>query len=296
MRTMRDYMIRATAADEYVRAFAVSCRGVTEEARKRHHLSPVATAALGRTMAGALMMGADLKNDSDLLTVQFVCDGPIGGITVTADPLGAVKGYVGNPDVLLPPNAKGKLDVGGAVGSGQLRIMKDIGLKEPYAGSVNIQTGEIAEDLNYYFAVSDQIPSATSLGVLVDTGDYHVRCAGGFLIQLMPFCPDETAEKIEAACAGCPPVTTMLREGKTPEEILAFVLDGLDPVVHETKDVFFRCDCSRIRVEKALIAMGRRELAVLIAEDRPVTLNCGFCNTDYTFSVEELKAIAEKVR
>ena len=291
---MKDYIIRATAADEYVRAFAVTTRGVTEEARRRHGLSPVASAALGRTMAAALMMGIDLKNDKDVLTLQFVCDGPIGGITVTANSHGEVKGYVQNPNVLLPPNAKGKLDVGGAVGRGQLRVMKDIGLKEPYAGNVDIQTGEIAEDISYYFATSDQVPSAVALGVLVDTADYHIRESGGFIIQLMPFCPDEIAAKLEAKCAGSPSVTSMLRSGMTPEAILESLLGDMDLHIHEKKEVAFRCDCSRIRVEKALVAMGSGELASLISENKPVTLNCGFCNTDYTFSVEELKTILEK--
>lgn len=293
---MEDYIIRATAADEYVRAFAVTTRGVTEEARKRHSLSPVASAALGRTMAAALMMGIDLKNDRDLLTLQFVCDGPIGGITVTANAKGEVKGYVQNPDVLLPPSAKGKLDVGRAVGNGQLRVMKDIGLKEPYAGNVDIQTGEIAEDLSYYFATSDQIPSAVALGVLVDTGDYHIRESGGFIIQLMPFCPDEIAEKLEMKCAAAPSVTTMLRNGMSPEAILQDLLGDMDLHIHEKKNVAFRCDCSRIRVEKALIAMGSGELASLVQEGKPVTLNCGFCNTDYTFSLEELQALLQKMR
>ncbi|MBQ6468886.1 MAG: Hsp33 family molecular chaperone HslO [Lachnospiraceae bacterium] len=293
---MEDYIIRATAADEYVRAFAVTTRGVTEEARKRHSLSPVASAALGRTMAAALMMGIDLKNDRDLLTLQFVCDGPIGGITVTANAKGEVKGYVQNPDVLLPPSAKGKLDVGRAVGNGQLRVMKDIGLKEPYAGNVDIQTGEIAEDLSYYFATSDQIPSAVALGVLVDTGDYHIRESGGFIIQLMPFCPDEIAEKLEMKCAAAPSVTTMLRNGMSPEAILQDLLGDMDLHIHEKKNVAFRCDCSRIRVEKALIAMGSGELASLVQEGKPVTLNCGFCNMDYTFSLEELQALLQKMR
>ena len=293
---MKDYIIRATAADEYVRAFAVTTRGVTEEARKRHDLSPVASAALGRTMAAALMMGIDLKNDRDLLTLQFVCDGPIGGITVTANAKGEVKGYVQNPHVLLPPNAKGKLDVGGAVGHGELRIMKDIGLKEPYAGSVSIQTGEIAEDISYYFATSDQVPSAVSLGVLVDTGDYHIRESGGFILQLMPFCPDEIAAKLEAKCAASPSVTQMLRNGMTPEDILRELLGEMDLRIHEKKEVAFRCDCSRIRVEKALIAMGSGELASLVQEGKPVTLNCGFCNTDYTFSVAELEDILNRMR
>ena len=214
----RDYVIRATAAAGFVRAFAVSAQGVVEEARNRHGLSPVASAALGRTMAAALMMGYDLKNENDLLTLQFACDGPIGGITVTADSRGTVKGYVNQPLVILPANAKGKLDVGGAIGNGELRVIKDIGLKEPYNGVVEIQTGEVGEDLAYYFAVSEQVPSVVALGVLVDTGDYHIREAGGIMIHLMPDCPDETAALLEEKCRALPQITALLREGKKPEE------------------------------------------------------------------------------
>ncbi len=291
---MNDYLIRATAANDYIRAFAVTSRGVSEEARKRHGLSPVATAALGRTMAAGLLMGADLKNDTDLLTIRFLCDGPIGGITVTANARGQVKGYVNQPLVLLPPNEKGKLDVGGAVGHGQLQVIMDVGLKEPYAGSVEIQTGEIAEDLTYYIAVSQQIPSVVSLGVLVDTGDYHVRESGGFLIQLLPGCPDEIAEQLEAVCTTLPSMTTMLRSGQSIEEILSSVLDPFGLRIHEKKEVAFHCDCSRERVEKALIAMGEKELRELIAEKKPATLHCGFCNTDYIFSVKELEDLTRR--
>ena len=179
---MTDYLVRATAANDFVRAFAVTTRGVTEEARKRHNLSPVTAAALGRSMAGALMMGVDMKGERDLLTLQFLCDGPIGGITVTADSHGNVKGFVENPDVVLPPNSFGKLDVGGAVGSGRLRVLRDIGLKEPYVGEVAIQNGEIAQDLTYYFAVSEQVPSVVALGVLVNMQDQSILESGGYTI------------------------------------------------------------------------------------------------------------------
>ena len=290
---MNDYLIRATAAGEFIRMFAVTSRGVTEEARKRHGLSPVASAALGRTMAAALMMGADLKNDGDLLTVQFAGDGPIGGITATADASGNVKGYVQEPMVLLPPNAQGKLDVGGAVGRGRLNVMKDIGLKEPYSGTVEIQTGEIAEDLSYYFAVSEQVPSVVSLGVLCDTGDYHIRESGGFMIQLMPFCPEEIITGLEEACRTAPSATEMLREGMTPEDIAEKLLGKWNPRILEKKDVRFHCSCSRKRVEKVLMAMGRKDLQSLIDEGQPVTLHCSFCNSDYTFSVAEMENLLE---
>jgi len=291
---MTDYLVRGTAAHDFVRAFAVTTTGVTEAARKAHDLSPVASAALGRTMAAALMMGADMKNDKDVLTLQFLCDGPIGGITATADSHGSVKGFVNNPAVLLPPNEFGKLDVGGAVGQGVLHVLKDIGLKEPYAGEVDIQTGEIAQDLTYYFAVSEQVPSVVALGVLMNKEDDTVLTSGGYIIQLMPDCPEEIISQLEKACVSAPPVTTMLRDGGTPESILADLLGGLDFRVMEQMPVAFRCDCSRERVEKALIALGPKEIRSLIAEGKPVTLNCHFCNTDYTFTTEELIDILQK--
>lgn len=291
---MTDYLVRGTAAHDFVRAFAVTTTGVTEAARKAHGLSPVASAALGRTMAAALMMGADMKNDKDVLTLQFLCDGPIGGITATADSHGSVKGFVNNPAVLLPPNEFGKLDVGGAVGQGVLHVLKDIGLKEPYAGEVDIQTGEIAQDLTYYFAVSEQVPSVVALGVLMNKEDDTVLTSGGYIIQLMPDCPEEIISQLEKACVSAPPVTTMLRDGGTPESILSDLLGGLDFRVMEQMPVAFRCDCSRERVEKALIALGPKEIRSLIAEGKPVTLNCHFCNTDYTFTTEELIDILQK--
>lgn len=293
---MGDYLIRGTAAHDFVRAFAVTSGGVTEAARRAHNLSPVASAALGRTMAAALMMGADMKNDRDVLTIQFLCDGPIGGITATANSRGEVKGFVNNPSVLLPPNAFGKLDVGGAVGKGTLHVLKDIGLKEPYAGEVDIQSGEIAQDLTYYFAVSEQVPSVVALGVLTDREDYSIRCSGGYIISLMPDCPEEIIASLEKACVSAPPVTTMLREGMQPEDILGSLLCDLEFREMDRMPVSFHCDCSRERVEKALIAMDPREIRSLIAEGKPVTLNCHFCNTDYTFSTEELIGVLQKAR
>ena len=293
---MADYLIRGTAANDFVRAFAVTSAAVTETARKAHDLSPVASAALGRTLAAALMMGADMKNENDVLTIQFLGDGPIGGITATANSRGEVKGFVNNPSVILPPNEFGKLDVGGAVGRGSLQVLKDIGLKEPYAGQVDIQNGEIAQDLTYYFAVSEQVPSVVSLGVLTDRTDYSIRCAGGYIIQLMPGCPEDIIPQLEQACISAPPVTEMLKDGMTPETILEKLLGLLDFRVMDRMPVSFRCDCSRQRVEKALIALGQKEIRSLIAEGNPVTLNCHFCNTDYTFSVDELIDILQKAR
>ncbi len=293
---MSDYLVRATAANDYVRAFAVTTKELTEEARRRHGLSPVACAALGRSMAAALMMGVDMKGEKDVMTLQFVCDGPIGGITVTADSRGDVKGFVENPSVMLPPNAAGKLDVGGAVGGGRLRILKDIGLKEPYTGEVEIQNGEIAQDLTYYFAVSEQVPSVVALGVLVNTSDGSVREAGGYIIQLMPDCPEEVITALEKACVTSEPVTTLLDRGGTPESILTGLLEELDMHLTDRQDVRFRCDCSRARVTKALIAMGEGELQSMAEEGKPVTLNCHFCNTDYEFTPEEIREILSQLR
>ena len=294
--TGADYLIRATAAQDYIRAFAVTCRGVTAEAQRRHHTSPVVSAALGRTMAAALMMGRDLKHENDMMTIQYDCDGPIRGMTVTADSQGHVKGYAYQPQVDLPLKARGKLDVGGAVGKGVVRVMKDIGLKDTYNGTVEIQSGEIGEDIAYYFAVSEQIPSVVSLGVLVDPSDGHILQTGGLLIQLMPDCPPEIAEDLENTCLALPQITTLLQEGNTPETILEQALGRHTLRIHDTCPVEFRCDCSRRRVEKALIAMGEVELCSLIKEGKPVTLNCGFCNTDYTFTPEELQELRKQGR
>ena len=245
-------------------------------------------------MAAALMMGIDLKTETDKMTIQYDCDGPIGGITVTADAKGHVKGFPYQPQVDLPLKPNGKLDVGGAIGHGALRVMKDIGLKDSYNGTVEIQSGEVGEDLAYYFAVSEQIPSVVSLGVLVDPSDGHILQTGGFLIQLMPDCPDEIAEELEKICRFLPQITTLLSEGGTPESILEQVLGKWELRIHAKTPVAFQCDCSRERVEKALIAMGEGELRSLIDEGEPTTLNCSFCNTDYTFSVEDLEQLVRK--
>ena len=287
---MSDYLIRATAADDHIRAFAATTRELAEEARSIHDLSPVAAAALGRTLTAAAMMGMMLKNEKDLLTITFDGDGPIGGITVTGDYAGHVKGYVKNPSVMLPPSPKGKLDVGGAVGRGILRVIRDTGLKEPYVGEVAIRTGEIAEDLTAYFAESEQTPSVVGLGVLMNH-DNTVREAGGFMIQLMPDCPDEVIDALEAKLSGVTSVTDMLKSGGTPESILTDLLgdQGLD--IMDKQPASYYCNCSRERVTKALIALGRSEIEEMIREDKPVTLGCGFCNKSYTYSIDDLKVI-----
>ena len=224
---MNDYIVRATAAKGQIRAFAVTSAETVETARRAHDTSPVVTAALGRLLSAGAMMGAMMKGEDDLLTLQIQCDGPIGGLVVTADSHGHVKGYANHPEVMLPPNARGKLDVGGALGHGILSVIRDLGRKEPDAGQTARQTGEIAEDLTYYFASSEQTPSSVGLGVLMNR-DNTVRCAGGFLIQLMPFAEEEVIEKLEKNLAGIDSVTACLDRGDTPEQLLEKLLEGLE--------------------------------------------------------------------
>lgn len=285
-----DYMVRAMAADGALRAFAAVTTDMVETARSAHETSPVATAALGRTLTGAVMMGSMLKGEKDLVTLQIRGDGPLEGIIVTADSLGHAKGYVYNPNVLIHANDKGKLDVGGAIGRGTLTVIKDMGLKEPYQGTIDLQTGEIAEDLTYYFAASEQVPSAVGLGVLMNRGN-TVRQAGGFIIQVMPFAPEEVTDKLEQRLAKLKPVTTMLDEGMTPERILQEVLMDMDVEFTEKQEISFKCDCSRERVERALISVGAAELEDMIKDGKPVEAGCQFCNKTYTFEVEDLKKL-----
>ena len=288
-----DYMIRATAADNQIRAFAATTREMVEFARAAHDTSPVATAALGRLLTGGVMMGAMMKGDKDLLTLQVKGDGPLGSVTVTADSKGHVKGYVNHPHVLIHANERGKLDVAGAVGRGTLQVIKDLGMKEPYVGSCELQTGEIGDDLTYYFAVSEQVPSSVGLGVLMER-DNTVRQAGGFILQLMPFTPDEVVDRLELKLAAVDSVTAMLDEGRTPEQILELLLGEFGLEINEKTEISYRCDCSRERVEKALISIGKKELKEMIQEGQPVEVNCHFCGKNYEFSVEDLKQMLER--
>ena len=290
---MKDYMVRATAANAQIRAFACTTRETVETARAAHNTSPVVTAALGRLLSAGGMMGNMLKGDDELITLQIKGDGPIGGLTVTADRNGHVKGYANVPDVILPANAQGKLDVGGAVGAGVLSVIRDMGLKAPYVGQTDLQTGEIAEDLTYYFATSEQVPSSVGLGVLMNK-DNTVRQAGGFIIQLMPFCDEKVIEKLEQRLAEVNSVTAFLDEGLTPEQILEKLLGDMDLVINDTVPTQFYCNCSRERVSKALIAVGRKELNEMIQEAKPVELKCHFCNSAYEFSTEDLKELLRK--
>lgn len=291
---MNDYIVRATAGGGQVRAFAATTGNLVEEARVHHNTSPVATAALGRLLTAGAMMGVMMKNEKDLLTLQIKGDGPIGGLTVTADTKGDVKGYVENPDVILPPK-NGKLDVGGALGIGLLNVIKDMGLKEPYVGQTILYTSEIAEDLTYYFANSEQIPSSVGLGVLMNK-DNTVRCAGGFIVQVMPFVSDEVVKKLEENIAKISSVTSMLDNGHTPEQMLEQVLEGLDVEYTDTIPTRFYCNCSHDRIEKAIISIGKKDIQEMINDGEEVEVKCHFCNTAYKFSVEELKDILKRAR
>ena len=292
---MNDYIIRATAANDQIRAFAAVTTEMVETAREHHNTSPVATAALGRLLTAGAMMGSMMKGEKEGLTLQIKAGGPLQGITVTADSQGNVKGYVGNPDVCIPANSKGKLDVAGAVGPGFLTVIKDMGLKEPYSGQVMLQTCEIAEDLTYYFATSEQVPSAVGLGVLMNKNN-TVRQAGGFIVQLMPFAEEEVISRLEQNVQKINSVTNLLEEGHTPESLLEKVLEGFDVQINEKMDTRFRCNCSKERVAKALISIGRKELNEMIQEGKPIEMNCHFCNTNYNFTVEELKEILRRCK
>ena len=291
---MEDYIVRATAADGQVRAFAATTRQMVETARKRHDTSPVATAALGRLLSACAMMGSMMKNDTDMLTLQIRGDGPIEGLTVTADSQGGVKGDVGNPGVMLPPK-NGKLDVGGAVGIGLLTVIKDLGLKEPYSGQTILVSSEIAEDLTYYFANSEQVPSSVGLGVLMEK-DNTVRCAGGFIIQMMPFAQEKTICAVEENLKKVPSVTSVLREGHTPKELLEILFDGIGLEITDTMSARFCCNCSKERVERAVASIGRKEIQAMIQEGEDIEVKCHFCNTAYRYSVEELKQIIKRSR
>lgn len=292
---MNDYIVRATAANSQIRAFAATTRNVVETARKAHNTSPVATAALGRLLTAGAMMGSMMKNGTDMLTLQIKCEGPIQGLTVTADAKGNVKGYVENPNVMLPPSPKGKLDVAAALDLGVLSVIKDMGLKEPYVGQTILTTSEIAEDLTYYFATSEQVPSSVGLGVLMEK-DNTVKQAGGFIVQVMPFVEDAVVDKLEANIAKIDSVTSMLDRGYTPERILETVLAGMDVEYTDTMPTGFYCNCSKERVEKALISIGKKDIQEMIDDGKDIEMHCHFCNTSYQFGVDELKEILKKSR
>lgn len=285
---MSDYIVRATAADAQIRAFAITSRELVESARSIHDLSPVVTAGLGRLLTAGAMMGSMLKGEKDTLTIQIHCDGPVRGLAVTADAKANVKGAALEPQVMLPPNALGKLDVGGSVGNGILSVVKDMGLKEPYVGQTQIQTGEIAEDLTYYFATSEQTPSAVGLGVLMEK-DNTVKQAGGFIIQLMPFVEDDTISLLEEKLKTMASVTQILDEGNTPEQMLSLILGDLGLEINGTMPAQYFCDCSRERVERAIISIGKKDIQEMIDDGKLVEVRCQFCGKIYHFEAEDLK-------
>lgn len=292
---MSDYIVRAIAGNDQIRAFAATTKELVEHAKNIHNTSPVATAALGRLLTAGSMMGNMMKGDKDLLTLQIKCNGPIEGLTVTADSKGNVKGYVFNPDVMLPPSPEGKLDVGRALDLGVLSVIKDMGLKEPYTGQTHLVSGEIAEDLTYYFANSEQVPSSVGLGVLMNK-DNTVKQAGGFIIQLMPFADEEMIDKLEKKIGEITSITSLLDENKTPEMILEYILGEFGLKILDKTPTQFECNCSKERVEKAIVSIGKKEIQQMIDDGKPIEVNCHFCSTHYNFTVEELKDIIKRSR
>lgn len=284
----KDYIVRGTALNGQIRCFAITSRNLVEEAKNRHHTSPVITAALGRLLSAGAMMGVMMKGEKDLLTLQIQCSGPVKGMTVTADAFGHVKGYAFNPRVSLPASSAGKLDVGRALDLGVLTVIKDIGMREPYNGQVQLVSGEIAEDLTYYFATSEQTPSSVALGVLMNKNN-TVAQAGGYILQLMPDTDEEVVQMLEERLAQIEPVTTMLSQGYTPETMLEKILDGQKiSFSAESIPASFSCNCSKERMEKALVSLGKKELASMIEEGKPIEVTCHFCNTSYRFEEAEL--------
>ena len=292
---MEDYIIRGMAAGSQVRFFAATTRHLVEKARQLHGTSPVMTAALGRLLTGGAMMGSMCKNDSDLVTIQIKCDGPAGGLIVTADAKARVKGYVYNPVVMLPASKAGKLDVGGALGHGVLTVIKDLGLKEPYSGQTNLVSGEIAEDLTYYFASSEQIPTSVALGVLMNR-ENTVRRAGGFMLQVMPYASDEVITELEKRLASFSSVTAHLDAGQTPEDMMAEIFEGMDMTIEDKIPTEFYCNCSKERVSRAVVSIGKKDIQEMIDEGKPIEVNCHFCNSHYQFDVDELRQLLKEAR
>ena len=289
---MTDYIVRATAADGQIRAFAAYTKDVVEEARRRHNTSPTATVALGQLLTAGTMMGAMMKNDTDILTLQIRCDGPLGGLTVTADNQGNVKGYAVHPDVDVPVK-NGQINVADALDLGVLNVIKDMGLKEPYVGQTILETSEIAKDLTYYYMNSEQVPSSVGLGVLMNK-DNTVKCAGGFIIQLMPFAEDATIDKLEENLKNVTSVTELLDHGCTPEGLLEALLGNLGIEVLDTLPTQFHGNCSKERVEKAVASVGREDLQAMLDDGEDIEVKCDFCNSTYKYTVDELKEILKE--
>jgi len=282
------YILRGTSKNHGIRIFAADTTSMVEEARRLHNTSPVASAALGRALTASSIMGIMMKGDNDKLTLSINGKGPLGTIVCVADSKGTVKGYVSNPLVDIPTRADGKLDVGSAVGiNGLVTIIKDMGMKEPYTGQYPLVNGEIAEDLTAYYAYSEQQPSAIALGVLVDV-DYSIKAAGGFIVQLMPDAEEKDIDILEKNLSQITSVSHLIDDGKTPEDLINLVLKDLEPIIYEKIPVQYKCDCSRERIEKALISIGKKDLDEIINEDKLAEVSCHFCNTVYHFNEAEL--------
>ncbi len=279
---MNDHIVRATAANGSIRAFAASTRDTAEYARSCHNTSPVVTAALGRLLCAGAMMGSMQKGADDMLTLQLRGDGPMNGITVTADAAGNVKGYPNVAEVIIPANSRGKLDVAGAIGNGTLTVIKDMGLKDPYVGMVDLVSGEIAEDLAYYFTSSEQVPSAVALGVLMNR-DNTVKRAGGMIIQTLPGADDETISFLEEKLTALPSITQLLDDDMSPEDILKFIFTDRDLNILDTVPTQFYCNCSRDKAYKVLMSLGKKDREEMIAEGKPIEIKCHFCNKAYEF-------------
>lgn len=293
---MSDYLVRAVSDDGSIRAFGCITKNTVDKAREYHNTTPVVTAALGRLLTAAAMMGSMLKGEKDLVTLQLTGPGPVGRVYAVSGPDCRVKGYVGNPAVDLPLNSKGKLDVGGAIGAdgGFLTVITDLGLKEPYMGKIPLVTGEIGDDIAQYYAVSEQVPSVVGLGVLVDR-DWSVKNAGGMIVQVMPGADDKTIDKLEANISKITSITDMLESGMSVEDILETALSGIDFHFTEKSDVDYYCNCSRERVRSVLSSIGQTEIKAIIEEDGMAELNCQFCPEKYVFEKEELIQILSEI-
>lgn len=289
---MQDSIVKAVTADGSLRAAAALTTSLVQEARDRHGLYPVPTAALGRLLTGGLLMAADFKG-KERVNLRIDGDGPMGQAFVDAG-YGEARGYVTNPEIHLPLNARGKLDVAGAVGQGTLYVIKDLGLKEPWNSSVDLVSGEIAEDLTYYLTNSEQVPSAVALGVVV-TPEAKVAVAGGFLVQAMPGCPEGYLDKVEEKIAQVSRVTQLLSDLKDPAAVVAWLLEGLDPQLFEPIPVAYKCRCSRERMAQALVSLGRDDLNHLLADPEGIETVCHFCNEKYHFAKEDIQAIIDRL-
>ncbi len=293
---MSDYIVNAITSNGAIRVVAADTTELCNRAQKIHKLSPTAAAALGRTLTAAAIMGSMLKSSEDAITIQLCGNGPIGRVIAVGDGSANVKGYVDNPLVDLPLNSKGKLDVGGAVGTdGMLSIIRDLGLKEPYVGQVPLVNGEVAEDLTQYYATSEQLPTAVALGVLVDV-DYSIKAAGGFILQVLPGAYDEDIDNVEKTVATISSVTEMLDSGKRPEDIVEQLLKDYEIEYFENMPTQYKCDCSRERTDRALISIGKEELGKLINEDGKAEITCHFCDNVYNYTKEDLEALLESAK